>query len=465
MKTLKNILICIILPITLFLTASITADDAQDTAVSAEVTSDTDVNTVTLPVSDTSAGTEAAGDTDVGSADTAAAAEMPGNLGLYLAQDFSPLAKNILPEVMPEMDKPISKEITLMAVGDNLMHMGIVASGKQADGSYDYSMLYADIADFLAAADIKVINQETILGGNERGFSGYPRFNSPTEVGDAIAAAGFNVVLHASNHSADQGIAGLLSCIAFWKTHPEVLMVGIFDDPSEAEEIPLLTIDGVTFAILNYTYGPNAEILPSSIEGHLNMLCAYDERTNVIDFTTLNPQVIADIEKADALADVVLVFPHWGTEYVTTPSSYQKEFARQMTEAGADIIIGTHPHVVEPIEWVEADNGNKALCYYSLGNYVSTQKDAISMLEGMAWVTFEATAGGVTIDEEKSGVIPLVCQYKSGPVRFDHIYLLEDYTQELADAHGIRGYGGVSLKADKLKEWSTEIFGDFVLPK
>ena len=154
MKTLKNILICIILPITLFLTASITADDTQvaDTAVSAVVTSDTDVNTVTLPVSDTAV------DTDVGSSDTAATAEMPGNLGLYLAQDFSPLAKNILPEVMPEMDKPISKEITLMAVGDNLMHMGIVASGRQADGSYDYSMLYADIADFLAAADIKVIN-------------------------------------------------------------------------------------------------------------------------------------------------------------------------------------------------------------------------------------------------------------------------------------------------------------------
>ena len=93
---------------------------------------------------------------------------MPGNLGLYLTQDFSPLAKNILPEVMPEMDKPISKEITLMAVGDNLMHMGIVASGKQADGSYDYSMLYADIADFLAAADIKVINQETISKRDKR---------------------------------------------------------------------------------------------------------------------------------------------------------------------------------------------------------------------------------------------------------------------------------------------------------
>ena len=449
MKTLKNILICIILPITLFLTASITADDAQPAVAPA----------------DTSVGTEAAGDTDVGSADTAAAAEMPGNLGLYLAQDFSPLAKNILPEVMPEMDKPISKEITLMAVGDNLMHMGIVASGKQADGSYDYSMLYADIADFLAAADIKVINQETILGGNERGFSGYPRFNSPTEVGDAIAAAGFNVVLHASNHSADQGIAGLLSCIAFWKTHPEVLMVGIFDDPSEAEEIPLLTIDGVTFAILNYTYGPNAEILPSSIEGHLNMLCAYDERTNVIDFTTLNPQVIADIEKADALADVVLVFPHWGTEYVTTPSTYQKEFARQMTEAGADIIIGTHPHVVEPVEWITAENGNESLCYYSLGNYVSTQKNALSMLEGMAWLTFHVAEDGVSIERKTTGVIPLVCQYTSGPVRFENVYLLEEYTEELAASHGIRNYAGVVLHLEDLQKWSDEILGDFVLTK
>ena len=146
------------------------------------------------------------------------------------------------------MDKPISKEITLMAVGDNLMHMGIVASGKQADGSYDYSMLYADIADFLAAADIKVINQETILGGNERGFSGYPRFNSPTEVGMPSLLPALTWCCTLPTIPPRQGIAGLLSCIAFWKTHPEVLMVGIFDDPSEAEEIPLLTIDGVTFA-------------------------------------------------------------------------------------------------------------------------------------------------------------------------------------------------------------------------
>ena len=102
------------------------------------------------------------------------------------------------PTPFPEHD------ITLMAVGDNLMHLGIVASGKQEDGTYDFSMLFQGISPFLNAADIRIINQETVMGGNSRGFSGFPYFNSPTEVGDAIADAGFNVVLHASNHTADQ---------------------------------------------------------------------------------------------------------------------------------------------------------------------------------------------------------------------------------------------------------------------
>lgn len=90
-----------------------------------------------------------------------------------------------------------------------------------------------------------------------------------------------------------------------------------------------------------------------------------------------------------------------------------------MTEAGADIIIGTHPHVVEPVEWITAENGNESLCYYSLGNYVSTQKNALSMLEGMAWLTFHVAEDGVSIERKTTGVIPLVCQYTSGPVRFE----------------------------------------------
>ena len=368
-------------------------------------------------------------------------------------------------EPVPESEAFLEYDITLMAVGDNLMHMGVVYSGKQADGSLDYSFLYEGISEFLENADIKIINQETILGGNERGFSGFPYFNSPTEVGDSIANAGFNVVLHASNHAADQGVEGLIACADFWDKYPDVLMTGIYANKEKAGEIPLLTVDGITFAILNYTYGPNMETLPKSLEGHLNLLCNYNANTYQMDFTTLHPQVLTDIQKAKELADIVIVCPHWGTEYVTKPSSYEQEFALQMTEAGADLIIGTHPHVVQPVEWISAENGNRALCFYSLGNYVSTQKGGISMLEALAWVTFHVDEDGVSILEDKTGVIPLVCHYTSSPVRIKNIYPLEDYTSELASSHGIHSYGGVNLTLEDLTGWSEEILGNWVLTR
>lgn len=355
-------------------------------------------------------------------------------------------------------------DISLMSVGDNLLHMGLINTGKQTDGTYDFSFLFDGISEFLSYADIKIINQETILGGNQLGFSGFPAFNSPTEVGDAIALAGFNVVLQASNHSADQKLEGLKNCAAFWETYPDILITGIHEGTEESEVIPVLTIEDVTFAVLNYTYGPNMETLPSSIDGHLNILCEYND-DNLLDFTTINPKVLEDIAYAETIADVVIVCPHWGTEYVSEPSSYQEKFAEQMTEAGADLIIGTHPHVVQPVQWITSENGNRALCFYSLGNYVSTQKNGLSMLEAMAWVTFHVTEDSVTISDENTGVIPLVCQYTSGPVRFENVYALEDYTEELAASHGIHSYGRVNLTLSDLQEWSSEILGDWVLPK
>lgn len=353
-------------------------------------------------------------------------------------------------------------DINLMALGDNLIHMGVVHTGKQADGSRNYDFLFEGISDFLDNADIKIINQETPLAGNELGFHGYPLFNSPTEIGDAIVNAGFNVVLHASNHSADQGISGLDNCVAFWRNYPEVLLTGIHE-PAETRDIPLLTIKDKTFAILNYTYGPNYGTATESLASRMDILCNIDPKSRAIDFTTLNPQVLEDIKAAEEIADIVIVCPHWGTEYATTPSSYQQTFAEQMTEAGADLIIGTHPHVVQPVSLVQSDNGNVSLCYYSLGNYVSTQKNGQSMLEGMAWITFHVTENGISLSTEDTGIIPLVCHYSSGPVRIKNIYLLEDYTEELASSHGIINYGGISFHLNHLTEWSENILGEWVI--
>lgn len=362
-----------------------------------------------------------------------------------------------------EIVEETEQKITLMMVGDNLMHMGIVKTGYMEDGSRDYSFLFEPIEEHLAYADIKMINQETIFGGNDRGFSGFPYFNSPTEVGDAIAEAGFNVVLHASNHTADQEISGLLHCIDFWKKYPEVLVTGMYENEEEEnQDIALLEVDGVTFAILNYTYGPNFASLDSSIQGHLGMLCDWNTGNGMIDFTTLHPDVLTDIQTAEQMADVVIVCPHWGSEYISTPSTYQQRFAQQMVEAGADLIIGTHPHVVQPVEWIESENGNRALCYYSLGNYVSTQREALTMLEAMAWVTFVVEEDGVVILEEETGVLPMVCHYTSNPVRHKQVYFLEDYNASLAAVHGIHYYGVDFTYAD-LITWSDEILGEWVL--
>ena len=362
-----------------------------------------------------------------------------------------------------EVTTPVKKKIHLMMIGDNLMHLSVVNSGNQPDGSRDYTFMFEPIKDYLNLADIKITNQETILGGNHLGFSSYPRFNSPTELGDSIVEAGFNVVLHATNHAGDKGIEGLNHCVDFWSQYPEVVMTGIFREVDEEnQDIGLLEVDGVTFAILNYTYSPNLSTLPKWLQGHLGMLCNWDQKTGKIDFRTIHPDVLTDIQKAKQMADVVVVCPHWGNEYTFVPTYYQKEFAKQMTEAGADLILGTHPHVIQPIEWIEAENGNKALCYYSLGNYVSTQYKPATMLEAMAWVVFEVDEESVCIIEDETGAIPMVYQYNLNH-RFVDVYFLDEYTEAMAQTHGILVLGEEGFSYNNLQKWADEVLGEWRL--
>lgn len=355
------------------------------------------------------------------------------------------------------------KKIRLMMTGDNLMHMSVISSGNQPDGTRDYAVLFERIKGHLELADIKIANQETIFGGNHLGFSGYPLFNSPTEMGDSMVAAGYNVILHATNHAADQGIAGINHCLDFWEKYPDILVTGIFKEENvENQDIGLITVDGVTFAILNYTYSPNLAALPKDIQGHLGMLCDWNKNTGYIDMKKLHPDVITDIQKAKEMADFVIVCPHWGVEYTFVPTIYQEQFAQQITEAGADLILGTHPHVIQPIEWIEADNGNRALCYYSLGNYCSTQYESKTMLEAMAWVTFEVEGDSVKIKEDETGAVPMVYQYGSNN-RFTGLYFLDEYTKELAASHTIHNRGGIGFTLENLESWANEVLGEWRL--
>ncbi len=387
------------------------------------------------------------------------------------------------PEPEPEPDPVFQPyDIHIMMVGDNLLHMGVIRAGE-TEGGYNYDFEFEPIAEYLDAADISIINQEVPLAGNDRGFPGFPHFNAPVEVAQAISNAGFDVVLAATNHAYDQGLSGLINFSdLFRENYPEILFTGIHGSEydrnadqntvedvsgntviSDPSRIPLMEVEGYTFAILNYTYGANMEVLPSELNGYLELLCPHKKSTGLMDFTSLDPQVLEDIRLAEELADVTIVCPHWGTEYTTTPSKYQKKFAEQMVEAGADLILGAHPHVIQPVETVTSENGNSALCFYSLGNYVSTQKKPISMLEAMAWVTFHVEEDGISLSYEDSGAIPMVAHYTALPTHFEHVYLLEDYTEELAENHGIRNYGEGRLYLDKLRTWSQEILGDKAL--
>lgn len=318
--------------------------------------------------------------------------------------------------------KPVIKQVTLLAVGDDLIHTEVVQSGKQKDGTYNYDHLFSILKNDITAADIAIINQETILGGDDFAYSGYPTFNSPTEIGDAIRKAGFDVVLQASNHTLDKGLKGVENTIAYWKQFPEITVLGINELEEQRAKIPIVEKNGIKIALLNYTYGLNGNKVPTG-------------KSYLVDLID-KPKMAEDIKKAKELADFVIVFPHWGIEYQYEASKDQLDLAQFFYDQGVDLVIGTHPHVIEPIEWIETKEDHRMLVYYSLGNYVSYQREAPRMLGGMANITITKDDGGTYISD--CGITPIVTHYENGPADYHYgVYKLSDYTEALASIHGV----------------------------
>ena len=312
--------------------------------------------------------------------------------------------------------------VTLLAVGDNLIHIQVVQSGKQKDGSYNYDHLYANIKADISAADIAVINQETIFGGKELGYSGYPNFNSPDEIGTAVVNAGFDVVLQATNHAMDQGLDAINHTLKFWKQYPQIKELGINETRKASNQIPIIEKNGIKIALLNYTYGLNGYSLPKDKPYLVNMLD--------------KDKMKADIKKANELADFTIVFPHWGTEYEYKATSYQIDLTNFFYQQGVDLVIGGHPHVLEPVQWIEPKKDHRMLVYYSLGNFISYQREAPRMLGGMAKVTITKDKTGTYISD--ATITPLITHYENGPADYNYcIYKLSDYNDTLAKKHGV----------------------------
>lgn len=335
--------------------------------------------------------------------------------------------------------------VNLLAVGDNLIHRQVIKSGKQADGSLNYDFLYSNIKNEITAADIAVVNQETILGGDEFPYSGFPRFNSPYEIGSALIDTGFDVVLQATNHTMDMGYDGVKNTMAFWKQHPEILTLGINESKEESEQIPIIEKNGIKIAMLNYTYGLNGNRLPKGMPYLVNLM---DKN-----------KMAEDIKKAKELADFVIVFPHWGIEYEYDISKAQKDLTQFFYEQGVDLVIGSHPHVLEPVEWIETEKGHRMLVYYSLGNFISYQEEAPRMLGGIAEVTIEKDETGTYISN--AGIVPIVTHYENGFANYHYaIYKLTDYNEELASIHGVSEIAHKGpLTYKKLMDLAKQILG------
>ena len=336
-----------------------------------------------------------------------------------------------MPQESETQPEPVPEELRIMMVGDMLMHSRIIDSGLKADGSYNFDHLFKNVTNYIQEADIAIVNQETIMGGPELGYSGYPRFNSPYELADAEVKAGFNVILHATNHTTDKGKEAVLNCMNYWDTkYPEIAYLGINKTQEEQDNnIFVFEQNGIKVAILNYTYVLNGNRMPEDMPYLVNLM------TKGVS----EKRIIADIKKAEELADFTIVCPHWGTEYKLTVSSTQEYWTKIFLENGVDLVRGAHPHVIEPIEWVKDDNGNQMLVYYSLGNYVngtSSEGSGVTnrMVGGIADVTIGRNEAGEVVILENS-VKPIVCHIAEGEAYT--VYFLEDYTEELAKENRI----------------------------
>lgn len=341
---------------------------------------------------------------------------------LYTAFADNEVGNEVKNETAKEAKKKSKEdELDLVMAGDVLLHLRLAYWSENGKGGYDFNPIFKLIKPIIQKADLAIVNQETILGGKELGVSGYPTFNGPYELGDAIANAGFDVVLQSNNHSLDKGKQGIYNCLNFWKKYPKIKTVGINTSEAQKKKLCIYKKNGIKVAILNYTYGTNGIPLPKDMPYAVNYL--------------VKDEVINDIKRAEKEADFTIVCPHWGTEYYRGITDYQKTWSKIFVENGVDLVLGAHPHVIEPIKYVtDKKTGHKMLVYYSLGNFVnSTMSDGRvgdRYVGGIAKVKLKRGADN-KVRIAKYGVKATV-MHNGGTKYGSRVYPLSKYTEELA---------------------------------
>lgn len=351
-------------------------------------------------------------------------------------------------DTSPDTTQPADTEpaapdasVSFAACGDNIIYFGTfrdAAAQAYAGGrTYNFAPIYENVKSIITNADIAFINQETPVSQSFQPES-YPTFNSPVDLTYDVMDVGFDVINMANNHMLDKGALGLRESFDNWNAR-SALVIGCYEEKSSGRYITYTEKNGISIAYVSYTYGTNLNEDPAN----KGLWAPYLKQSDVA----------GDVAEAAANADFVIVSVHWGDEGAMTPNDEQKKYAKIMADAGADVIIGHHPHVLQPIEWLDGKDGKKVLCAYSLGNFVHEQAFDYNVPGGI--LTFNMTKKSGKTAVENTQFIPTVCHYPSNFYN-NKIYLLKDYTQELAASHAVATYYHNSISLASLKKYVTD---------
>ncbi len=335
-----------------------------------------------------------------------------------------------LPTELPTEPPVQDTAVHFLAVGDNLVQKRVYQSAQKhaAEGEeYNFNYCYKNVADKIAAADLAFINQETIIAGHKYEISGSNfNFNSPTELGDEMVDLGFDIICMSNNHALDKGTGGLGAALDYWDTkiaaNPSLRVIGCYRDAQDMENFRISEVNGMTIGYLAYTEHINGYSLPS-------------DSPMKIPLTSETTLIEQQIKALDGMVDAVVVSAHWGAEDTHTVSDGVRSLAKNMIEWGADVIIGTHSHTLETMEYVTRTDGTQGFVFYSLGNFISAQTDSFNMVGGMAEFDLKRTNDQVTVENVQ--VTPVITHYDDGSLTNLRVYPYYMYTDELVADHGL----------------------------
>ncbi len=345
---------------------------------------------------------------------------------------------------LPEPEHVVSTA-TITSTGDVLMHMPVVDTGLQNDGTYNFDSIFRFVKDYTDKADFSVANLETTLAGTDNGYPyhGYPNFNCPDDIVTAAKDAGFDMFLTANNHSYDTGIVG-------YKRTVEVVRgagmdaLGTMTTPEEPKYI-IKEINGIKIGMLCYTYAYSVNEKGSpSLNGmpHISEpgLCNYFHKDSMDAFYTEVDTYLQEME--DAGAEATMMYIHWGVEYQTYANDEQKEISQKLCDLGIDVIVGGHPHVVQPVSLLTStlDESHKTVCLYSMGNAVSNQRQG-----NISYISTAHTEDGVLFSVTFT-------KYSDGTVILESVDLIPCWVNRHA-TFGKTEYNILPLDPETKEQW------------